>query len=57
MSNKAIHKLLTRSIEKGLIKNEKELTMNFFKGIIVRKKFGDALSFTDVYGKEELMNT
>ena len=31
MAKKAINQLLTTSIEKGLIKNEKELTMNFVR--------------------------
>ena len=42
MSNKAIDKLLTRSIEKGPINNEKELTMNFVRDLI----FGNIRSVT-----------
>ena len=38
--------------------NEKELTMNFGRDIIVgRNMFGDALSFMDGYGKEGFINT
>ena len=33
MANKAIYQLHTRSIEKGLINNEKELTMTFVRDI------------------------
>ena len=32
MADKEIYQLLTRSIEKGVIKNEKELSMAFVKG-------------------------
>ena len=37
MSNKEIYLLHTRSVEKGLINNEKDLTMNFVRDIIVGK--------------------
>ena len=37
MSNKKIDQFITRSIEKGLINNDKELTMNFVRYIIVGK--------------------
>ena len=51
MAKKAINKLLTTSIEKGLIKTEKELTMNFLRENLWENMFGDALSFPDGYGK------
>ena len=35
--NRAINQFLTRSIEKGLINNEKERTMTFVRDIIVGK--------------------
>ena len=54
----ASDQLLTIAIEKGLMNNEKELTMNFGRDIIVgRNMFGDALSFMDGYGKEGFINT
>ena len=37
MANKAINKLLTTSIKKGLINNEKHLTMTFLRDKIVGK--------------------
>ena len=50
MSNKTIDQFLTRSIEKGLINNDKELTMNFVRYIIIGKNtFSGALSFPDGY--------
>ena len=55
-AHKVIEQLLTISIDKDLIKNEKELTIYFVRDIIVEKYFGDALSFTDGYGKEDFMN-
>ena len=55
MDNKVIYQLLTRSIDKGMIINEKELTMTFVRDIIVGKNtFGDVLSFPDSYGKNSL---
>ena len=43
-ANKSIDKLLSTSIEKGLISYEKELTMNFVRYIFVGKNtFGDTL--------------
>ena len=51
MANKAINQLLTTSIEKGLIKHEKELTMTFVRENLWENMFGDALSFPDFYGK------
>ena len=58
MSKKAIYELLTISIEKGLVYNEKELIMYFVKKYNCWKNtFGEALSFTDGYGKEEFINT
>ena len=38
MDIKAIYQVLTISIEKVLINNEKELTMTFVRDIIVEKK-------------------
>ena len=44
ISNKAINQLLTISVDKGLINNEKDLTIIFVRDIIVEKKtFCDAL--------------
>ena len=44
MANKAINKLITTSIEKGLIKHEKELTMTSVRDKIVGKNmFDDAI--------------
>ena len=58
MANESINKLLSASMEKGLINNKKELTMDFFRDKIVRKNmFGDTLLFPDGYGKEEFINT
>ena len=58
MGIKVTDQLLTRSIENGLINNEKALTMIFVRDIIVDKNtFGDALSLPDGYGKEEFINT
>ena len=37
MANKEIHQMITTSIEKVLINNEKELTMTFEKDVIVEK--------------------
>ena len=55
MDNKVIYQLLTRSIDKGMIINEKELTMTFVRDIIVGENtFGDVLSFPDSYGKNSL---
>ena len=58
MANEAINKLLSASMEKGLINNEKELTVTFVRDKIVRKNmFGDTLLLPDGYGKEEFINT
>ena len=58
MANEAINKLLSASMDKGLIKNEKELTTNFVRDKIVRNNvLGDTLLFSDCYGKEEFINT
>ena len=52
MSNKAIYQLLMRSIEKGLINNEKYLIKTFVRDIIVGgNTFGDALSLPFDYVK------
>ena len=48
MSDKADNKLLRTSIDKYLVKNENEPTMNFIRDIIFEKEvIVDALSFTD----------
>ena len=58
MTNDTINKLFLASIEKGLIKNEKELTVNFVRNKKFGKKwFGDTLLLPDGYGKEHLINT
>ena len=58
MANEAINKLLLESTEKGLINNEKELTVTFVRGNIVGKNtFGDTILLLDYYGKEEFTNT
>ena len=38
MADKAINELLTRSKEKDMTNNEKDITMNFVREIIVKKK-------------------
>ena len=43
MSRKEIDQLLTRSIGKVLIKNEKKISMTFVRDVIFEKMFGDAL--------------
>ena len=58
MANEAINKLLSASMDKGLIKNEKELSMTFVRDkIVLKNMFGDTLLFPDGYGKEEFINT
>ena len=58
MANDAINKLLLDSIEKDLIKNEKELTVTF-----VRNKnygnflFGDTILLPECYGNKHFINT
>ena len=37
MANKAMNQLITTSIDKGMIKNEEEHTINFVRDIIVGK--------------------
>ena len=57
MIPKAINKLFLASIEKGLIKNEKELTVNFVRNKCLGiNLFGDTLLLTDGYGKEHFIN-
>ena len=54
MVMKEINKLLTTSIEKGLINYVKEVTMTSVRYIFVAKIiFGDALSLPDGYGKKK----
>ena len=44
-------------MEKGMINNEKELTVNFVRDKIVQKNmFGDTLLLLDGYGKQEFIN-
>ena len=57
MANEAINKFLSESMEKGLIKNEKELTVTFVRGKFWKIMFGDTLLFPDGYGKETFINT
>ena len=53
MSNEAINKLLSASMEKGLIKNENELTVTFVRGKIFGiTLFGDILLLTVGSGKK-----
>ena len=57
MSNEAINILISASMEKCLINNEKDLTMTFVRDKIVRKNmFGDTFLLPDGYGKEEFIN-
>ena len=52
MANETINKLLSASMEKFLIKNEKELTVTFVRDNTFGKKlFGDTLLLPDGYGK------
>ena len=54
----AINKLLSTSMQKGLIKNEKELTLTFVRNKSFGKNmFGDTLLLPDGYGKEKFINT
>ena len=57
MANDGINKLFLASIEKGLIKNEKELNVNFERKIILKKYFGETILFPYGYGKEHFINT
>ena len=58
MANDAINTMVLVSIKKGLIENEKDLTVNF-----ARNKYfeifllGDTLLLLDGYGKEHFINT
>ena len=53
MASEAINKFLSASMEKGLINNEKDLTVTFVRDKKFRKNmFGDTLLFPDGYGKE-----
>ena len=58
MANDAINTFLSSSTEKGLIKNEKELTVTFVRGkSFGNNLFGDTILFPDGYGKENVINT
>ena len=58
MANDAINKLLLASIKKGLIKNEKCLTVTFVRNKYFGKHlFGGTLLLPDSYGKENFINT
>ena len=58
MDNEAINKLLSVSMEKGLINNEKEIIVTFVRGENFGKNmFGDTLLFPNGYGKEEFINS
>ena len=58
MANDAINKLLSASMEKDLIKNEKELTVTFVRGKKFGKYlFGDTLLLPDGYRKQKIINT
>ena len=57
IANEAINKLLSASMDKGLINNEKELTMTFLNDKIAGKNmFGDTLLLPDGYRKEDFTN-
>ena len=52
MANDAINKLILASTKKGLINNEKELTVTLVRNKKSGKHlFGDTLLFPDGYGK------
>ena len=56
-ANNSVDKLIVRSIEKVIINNERDITMNFVKDIFDGKTdFGDVLYLPDCYRKEEFMN-
>ena len=58
MANKAINKLISAPMEKGMINNENELTVTFVRRKMFGKNmFGDTLLLPDCYEKEEFTNT
>ena len=58
MAKEAIIKLLSASMEMGLINNEKEITVTFVRDNLFGKNmFSDTLLLSDGYGKEEFINT
>ena len=58
MANDSINKLVLVSIKKGLIDNEKDLTVTFVRENDFGKKLlGGTLLLPDGYGKEHFINT
>ena len=58
MANDAITKLVLASIKKGLIEDEKELTVTFGRNKDFAKELlGDTLLLPEGYGREHFINT